>query len=98
MKSRRARRPSLLPTKPYKAAPEGQRHFEREPLGQVLERVSRYHDVKFVFTDSALRDLRVSGAFRLSDLTLLLRTLSAALPIKSRYLDTGQIEISSTER
>jgi transmembrane sensor len=89
----------LLTTKPFKwdetAWSEGQRHFDQELLGDVLERVARYHGVKFVFTDSRLRQLRVSGTFRIGDLPLFLRTLAAALPIEPRRLDTGQIEIAS---
>jgi transmembrane sensor len=89
----------LLPTKPFKGDvtrwSEGQRHFDHELLGDVLERVARYHAVKFVFTDSHLRDLRVSGTFRIGDLTLFMRTLAAALPIQPRYLNAEQIEIAS---
>jgi transmembrane sensor len=89
----------LLPTRPFKLDAtswvEGLRHFDQEPLGDVLERVARYHAVKFAFTDPHLRDLRVSGTFRIGNLPLFLRTLAAALPIQSRYLDTEQIEIAS---
>lgn len=89
----------LLATKPLKwdetGWSEGQRYFDQELLGDVLERVARYHGVKFVFTDSRLRELRVSGTFRIGDLPLFLRTLAAALPIEPRHLDTGQIAIAS---
>jgi transmembrane sensor len=89
----------LLPVKPFKedatAWSQGQRHFDHERLGDVLERVARYHSVKFVFSDSHLQDLRVSGTFRIGDLSLILRTLAAALPIESRDLNAGQIEITA---
>ncbi len=89
----------LLPVKPFKedATPwsRGQRHFDHERLGDVLDRVARYHAVKFVFTDNHLRELRISGTFKLGDLPLILRTLAAALPIESRYLNAGQIEIAA---
>jgi transmembrane sensor len=88
----------LLPVKPFKEDPrwsQGQRHFDHELLGDVLERVARYHAVKFVFTDSHVRDLRVSGTFRIGDLTLFLRTLAAALPIEPRYRSAEQIEIAA---
>jgi transmembrane sensor len=65
----------------------GQRHFQDERLADVLTRLARYHEVTFVFSDEQLRDLRVSGTFRIADLGLFLRTLSAALPIDVRYLD-----------
>jgi transmembrane sensor len=90
---------NLLPTEPFKEDTTrwsgGQRHFDREFLDHVLERVARYHAVKFVFSDSHLRQLRVSGTFRLGDLPLFLRTLAAALPIEPRYLDPRQIEIAA---
>ena len=91
---------SLLPTRPFKPDAarwsDGQRHFDHELLIDVLERVARYHAVKFVFTDPRLRDLRVSGTFRIGDLALFLRTLAAALPIESRYRNAEQIEIAAT--
>ena len=89
----------LLPTRPFKADTarwsDGQRHFDHELLVDVLERVARYHAVKFVFTDPRLRDLRVSGTFRIGDLALFLRTLAAALPVEPRYRTPEQIEIAA---
>ena len=73
---------------------EGLRHFDREPLGDVIERLARYHAVTFVFAESRLRDLRVSGTFKTSDLPLFLRTLAAALPVEMRYLTPDKIEIT----
>ena len=73
---------------------QGRRHFDREPLGDVLERLTRYHAVTFVYTDTQLKNLRVSGTFRTDDQELFLRTLAAALPIKLKYLDAGKVEIS----
>lgn len=82
---------NLLMQKPLDAAvtrwSAGQRHFEDERLSAVLERLARYHAVTFVFSDERLRDLRVSGTFRIGDLALFLRTLGAALPIDAHYLD-----------
>jgi transmembrane sensor len=90
---------NLLPTRAFKEDTTrwsgGQRHFDHEFLDHVLERVARYHAVKFVFSDSRLRELRVSGTFRIGDLPLFLRTLAAALPIESRYLNPQQIEIAA---
>jgi len=71
------------------------RHFDRERLGDVLERLARYHPVTFLFEDRQLRDLRVSGTFKTGDLDLFLRTLASALPIEPRYLAPHQIEITS---
>jgi transmembrane sensor len=73
---------------------QGQRHFDREPLGDVLERLTRYHATTFVYTDPNLRNLRVSGTFRTSDQALFLRTLAGALPIEVRYLGPSRVEIA----
>lgn len=74
---------------------EGPRHFSRERLGDVLERLARHHAVTFLFADPHLRDLRFSGTFSTDDLDLFLRTLAAALPIEPRYLDPHRIEIAT---
>jgi transmembrane sensor len=90
---------NLLPTEAFKEDTTrwsgGQRHFDHEFLDHVLERVARYHAVRFVFSDRRLRELRVSGTFRIGDLPLFLRTLAAALPIEPRYLNPRQIEIAA---
>jgi transmembrane sensor len=72
----------------------GQRHFQDERLADVLTRLARYHEVAFAFSDERLRDLRVSGTFRIADLGLFLRTLGAALPIDVRYIDQQHVEIT----
>jgi len=72
---------------------DGQRHFDAEPLSDVVARLTRYHDVTFVFSDPRLKQLRVSGTFRIGDLPLFLRTLSAALPIETRWAGSQRVEI-----
>jgi len=72
----------------------GQRHFNADRLSDVLDRIARYHPVTFVYKDGQLKDLRVSGTFRTDNLPLFLRTLRAALPIETVWLDTQRIEIS----
>ena len=74
---------------------QGQRHFDNEPLGDVLERLTRYHAMTFVYTEPGLRNLRVSGTFRTSDQGLFLRTLASALPIEVRYLSPSRVEIAT---
>ena len=74
---------------------EGLRTFDRERLGDVLERLARHHAVAFVFEDPRMQELRISGKFRTDDLGLFMRTLAAALHVESRYLDQDRIEIVS---
>ncbi len=72
--------------------PDGIRHFDSETLGAVVARLSRYHRVTFVFADPRLEELRVSGTFRVADLSLFLRTLSTALPIEARWVGPQRVE------
>lgn len=73
---------------------QGLRRFDREPLGDVLERLTRYHAITFVYTDTQLKNLRFSGNFSTDDQELFLRTLAAVLPIRLKYLEPGKVEIS----
>jgi transmembrane sensor len=72
----------------------GQRHFDADRLSDVLERLTRYHVVTFVFADPQLQELRVSGTFRTDNLPLFLRTLRAALPIETVWLSAQRVEIT----
>jgi transmembrane sensor len=72
----------------------GQRHFNADRLSDVLERITRYHLVTFVFKEPELKDLRLSGTFRTDNLPLFLRTLRAALPIETVWLAPQRVEIS----
>jgi transmembrane sensor len=72
----------------------GERYFDGEPLSEVIERLNRYHDVTFVFTDPQLKELQVSGTFRMSDLPLFLRTLATVFPVTAKWVDTQHVELA----
>lgn len=74
---------------------QGQRRFEDAPLSDVVERLMRYHAVTFVFGDPRLKQLRLSGTFRITDLPLFLRTLSAALPVEARWIGPHRVELTA---
>jgi transmembrane sensor len=86
----------LLPVRKVDAATtvrsDGERHFDSEPLVAVAARLARYHPVTFEFSDARLQELRLSGTFRVTDLELFLRTLSAALPVESRWVGPQRVE------
>ncbi len=94
-------RGTLLPVGQVNAAttlrPDGERHFDSEPLATVVARLARYHPVTFVFSDPRLQELRVSGTFRINDLALFLRTLSTALPIEARWTGPQRVEFMSPQ-
>jgi transmembrane sensor len=74
--------------------PAGLRHFVAEPLSVVVERLARYHAVTFAFSDPRLRQLELSGTFRVTDLPLFLRTVSTALPVQARWTGPQQVEFA----
>jgi len=78
-------------------APGVRRVFDAEPLSDVLERLARYHAVTFVYSEPSLSHLRLSGTFRLDDLPLVLRSLSATLPVDTRSLDSNHIEVTTRD-
>ncbi len=71
------------------------RRFDAEPLGQVLERLRRYHTVTITLADPRLAQMPVSGTFRLNDLPLFLGTLEAALPVTVRWADPQHVLIGA---
>jgi len=89
---------TLLPVRTVEDKPslsaDGQRRFDAEPLSEVVERLARYHDVTFDFADPRLRQLQVSGVFRVSDLPLFLRTLSAAFPVNAKWTGPQRVEFT----
>lgn len=62
---------------------EGMLVFKKTALAEVLEQLSRYHDVELRVADPQLQNLKVSGDFPTDDLNLALNAISAALPIKA---------------
>ncbi|WKJ88939.1 FecR family protein [Methylomonas montana] len=62
---------------------EGMLVFKKTALAEVLEQLSRYHDVELSVADPQLQNLKVSGDFPTDDLNLALNAISAALPIKA---------------
>ena len=60
--------------------------FDGQPLGQVLDELSRYHKGLLWIRDPALRQLPVTGLFETRDLDAQLALLQQSLPIRIRKL------------
>lgn len=60
--------------------------FDRQPLGEVLDELSRYHRGLLWVRDPALRQLPVTGLFDTRDLDAQLALLQQSLPIRIRKL------------
>jgi transmembrane sensor len=56
----------------------GRINFTAEPLGQVVEYISRYYPHSIFITRSSLKSVRVSGVYRLENPEGILRSLAAA--------------------
>lgn len=68
----------------------GQLMFEDEPLGTIVDRVSRYSEVK-LRADPSVAALRISGVFHTGDVAGFLDVAEHYLPVKDRRLDDGTI-------
>lgn len=65
--------------------------FKSTPLAEVLDELSRYHNVELTLADPALRELKVSGDFPSNDLNGALNVITAALPVKAVRKSPGLI-------
>ncbi|WAJ40115.1 FecR domain-containing protein [Pseudomonas sp. GOM7] len=60
--------------------------FDRQPLGQVIERINRYRPGHIFIGDDALAQREVSGVFRLDGLDAALATLTREMHLQHREL------------
>ena len=68
--------------------------FEEDRLEDVVSEVSRYTDVRIVFEDSSLRDMRVGGYFPAGETDALLSTLAGSFDIRIKRLADDLILLS----
>lgn len=74
---------------------KGQMVFKGQPLRVVLEQLGRYHDASLQVHDARLRALKVSGVFPTDNLSLVLETITGALPIKVIQTSANNYVIAS---
>lgn len=67
--------------------------FAEQSLEDVLSQIARYHTVEFQIADPKLRDMKISGTFKTSNLQLLLETLEAGFPIKAKIIDSQHVRL-----
>ncbi|QCI64544.1 FecR family protein [Phreatobacter stygius] len=75
-------RPEPVDTAMLTAWRRGQVIFDGRPLGDVVGAMARYRRGRILITDSALRDLPVTGIFSTADTDALLDALPAILPVR----------------
>jgi transmembrane sensor len=73
---------------------KGLRRFDDAPLADVVQRLARHHPVTFVFANPQLARLRLTGTFRMTDLSTFLRTLCTALPVEARWIAPQRVEFT----
>jgi transmembrane sensor len=61
---------------------EGRIRFNDRPLGSVLDELRRYHRGIIIVADGRIRDIRVSGNYRLDDPALVVASLAEAVGAK----------------
>ncbi|MBN8940520.1 MAG: FecR family protein [Rhizobiales bacterium] len=75
-------RPEPVDTGMLTAWRRGQVIFDGRPLGDVVAELARYRRGRILITDSALRDLPVTGIFSTADADALVDALPAILPVR----------------
>lgn len=75
--------------------------FENVPLYQVIAEINRYTKTKIVIEDKAVMDLRLTGAFRPTEVQAVLDGLQETLPIRviaefQRYVIVGDSDLHKT--
>jgi transmembrane sensor len=68
--------------------------FRNNTLGEVAREISHYYDVSIQVNDPELKQLRISGTFRIDSLTSLLTALKATLPVETVMKGNGVIQMN----
>lgn len=75
----------------------GQLVFRNEPLQQVVREVSRYLPNQIVIEDPELRDVRISGRFKIGDTEALLEAIEVSFNVQATQGDGNVIRLSNAE-
>jgi transmembrane sensor len=75
-------KPGAVDTGDITAWRHGEIVFDSRPLGEVAEELGRYRRGTVVFTDSALKDLPVTGVFSTSDAESFFAALELTMPVR----------------
>lgn len=73
---------------------DGMLLFDNDPLEEVVNKINRYTSVKFVISDSDIRDLRFGGYFRTSDVSSILATLEEGFGIRAEKINPNLVYLS----
>lgn len=76
---------------------QGMLNFQGEALVDVVEEVGRYTPVEIIITDSAARQLRVGGYFKVGDTEALFEALERGFGVKVNKVDNQLVYLSMAE-
>lgn len=76
---------------------EGKLVFRSVALKDMVEQITRYHDVSILVLDPTLKQLKVSGSFGTEDLALMLTAIETTLPVKITRVNAGMILIAAAD-
>ena len=68
--------------------------FDDDPLEQVVAEISRYTPMRIVIVDSAIRDLRIGGYFRVDDVPAILTSMEKGFGLHVERVDDKLIYLS----
>ncbi len=71
--------------------------FNDDPLTDVVQEMNRYSNQQLVLADAASGRLRLSGVFRVDDPERFAAIVGELLPIQSRRLANGDIELTAVD-
>lgn len=60
--------------------------FRDEPLVEVIEEVNRYTELKIIIPESSVRDIKVGGFFKVSDIESVFDALEKGFDIRAEYI------------
>jgi transmembrane sensor len=76
---------------------EGFVEFNDVPLAKAVEEMNRYSSRRIVIHDEEIGKLRISGVFRTGNPERFSAIVGELLPLRSRSLPNGEIELSTTD-
>ena len=76
---------------------QGELIYTGQPLGEVLEDVSRYADIKIELADPALKDLPVGGAFRTDQIGAIFAALENNFGIRAQWIDSRHVRFTASD-
>lgn len=69
--------------------------FSGEPLGHVVEEISRYTSIKFVITDPELSTLRIGGRFKIGEADAMLEVLETGFGVNINRVSNDLVYLST---